>query len=271
MGFNNPNKPIASFLLLGKSGSGKTHLAKLISNTWYDGNLIRIDMSEYQEKISSTALLGSPPGYIGYEQGGSITEQVKRNPYSLILLDEIEKANKDILNTLLQILDEGHATDGQGRKIDFKNCIIVMTSNLGAKDSEFKKPSYGGGTEVKLYDSSIDSAKKHFTPELWNRIDQVIVFNPLVKEDMYKILDLELNNVKNMIKSKKDIKLTFSKKLKEILVEKGFDSKLGARPLKRIVESMIVDEITDYLMYDDEDKKSLSMNWDEKLEKVVIS
>lgn len=271
LGFNNPNKPIASFLLLGKSGSGKTHLAKLISKAWYDGNLVRIDMSEYQDKISSTALLGSPPGYVGYDQGGSLTEQVRRNPYSILLLDEIEKADKQILNTLLQVLDEGHATDAQGRKVDFKNCIIIMTSNLGAKDSEYKKPSFGGGQEVKLTDTSIEAAKKHFTPELWNRIDQVIVFNPLVKEDMFKILDLELNIVKDMLKTKKDISVSFTKKLKEILVDKGFDPKLGARPLKRAVESLVVDEITEYLIFLTESPKKLNVNWDEKMEKVVIT
>lgn len=271
MGFNNPNKPIASFLFLGKTGSGKTHLAKLIGKTWYENNIIRIDMSEYQEKIASTALIGSPPGYVGYDQGGSLTEQVRRNPYSIVLLDEIEKANKDILNTFLQIFDNGIVTDGQGRSIDFKNTIIIMTSNLGAKDSEYKKPGFSGGYEVNLNDTSIETARKFFTPELWNRIDQVIVFNSLGKEDITKILELELSYIENLVKSKNNVKVVFSKKLKEILIEKGYDSKLGARPLKRVVENMVLDKIVDYLMYNDVVNAKITLNWDEKSDSVTFT
>ncbi len=270
MGFNDSNRPVASLLLLGKSGSGKTYLSKLVADAWYNGNMVRIDMSEYQEKISSTALIGSPPGYVGYEQGGSLTEKVRRNPYSIILFDEIEKAHKDILNTLLQVLDEGHITDSQGRDVDFKNCIIIMTSNLGARDSEYKKPSFGGGSEVALETTSIDAAKKHFTPEFWNRIDQVIVFNPLTKIDMVKILELELEKVSSLLKNTKNIKLVFLQPLKDILIEKGFDSKLGARPLKRAVENILIDEITDYLLVNGDQFKKLTIGWDTATEKVVI-
>lgn len=273
LGLENPNKP-KSFLFVGQSGGGKTYLSKLIADNWFDGSLVRIDMSEYQEKISSTALIGSPPGYVGYEQGGSLTEQVRRKPYSLVLIDEIEKAHPDILNVLLQILDEGFVTDSQGKKVDFKNTIIVMTSNLGARESTVEYTPVGFGKAVqtsKIEDTSIEACKKHFRPELWNRIDHVIVFNPLTKTDMESILKLELDNISSLLKSKFNIKTTFSKKLKEILSEKGFDKNLGARPLKRTVETLVMDVITDYII-DCDDISTISkitLDWDTETEKCV--
>ncbi len=269
LGFDNPNRPIASYLLLGMTGTGKTEISKIISDTWYGKDMIRIDMSEYQDKHSASGLIGTHAGYVGYEDGGNLTEQVRQNPYSLILLDEIEKADKDVLNTLLQILDEGSITDGQGRKIDFKNTIIIMTSNLGARKSQNRKAGYGGGQTVDLTDSSIASAKEHFTPELWNRIDQVVVFNPLTKEDIGKILELEIKSFEKILKTK-NIKLTLGKKMKDKVVEDGYDEKLGARPLKRAFEALIIDEVTDFLLETDEPVSKLSITWDDKAEKTVI-
>lgn len=273
LGLENPNKP-KSFLFVGQSGGGKTYLSKLIADNWFDGSLVRIDMSEYQEKISSTALIGSPPGYVGYEQGGSLTEQVRRKPYSLVLIDEIEKAHPDILNVLLQILDEGFVTDSQGKKVDFRNTIIVMTSNLGARESSVEYTPVGFGKAVqtsKIEDTSIDACKKHFRPELWNRIDHVIVFNPLTKPDMESILKLELDSIAALLKAKYGIKTTFSKKLKEILAERGFDKNLGARPLKRTVELLVMDVITDYIIDCDDIStvSKLTLDWNPETEKCV--
>jgi ATP-dependent Clp protease ATP-binding subunit ClpC len=272
IGFNQKDKPVASFLFLGKTGVGKTEMAKILSDTWYGKDMIRIDMAEYQDKHSASGLIGTHAGYVGYEEGGNLTEQVRRNPYSLVLLDEIEKADKDVLNTLLSILDEGFITDGQGRKIDFTNTIIIMTSNLGAKKSEYKKAGYGGGKKVDLNNSSMASAKEHFTPELWNRIDQVVVFNPLDKTDISKILTLELNKFKKVL-SEKNIGITFSKSIKEKLIEEGYDEKLGARPLKRAVQEYVVDEVANFLLEDDgEDVISkLAIGWNNRDEKVDIT
>lgn len=269
VGFNNPNRPVGVFLFCGKSGSGKSFLAKLISKSWYDNNLIKIDMSEYQEKISSTALSGSPPGYVGYEQGGSLTEQVRRNPYSLVLLDEIEKADKQILNNLLQVFEDGYMTDAQGRVIDFKNTIIIMTSNLGARESEYIKPGFGKVNGSELQNTTIDIARKYFTPELWNRIDQVVVFNALTKEDMTGILELEIDRFKQTLKAK-NVSLVINKKLKEVLIEKGFDANLGARPLKRTFENIVVDEVVEFLI-NNEDVKKLNLTWNEEKGKAIIN
>lgn len=267
LNLNNPNKPI-SYLFLGKSGSGKSFISKLIAEYWFNSSLIRFDMGEFQEKFSSSTLIGSAPGYVGYEDGGNLTEQVRRNPYSLILFDEIEKANKDILNILLTILDEGYCSDAKGRKVDFKNCIIVMTSNLGAKDSQYKKPSYGGGQNVNLEDTSIEAAKKHFTPELWNRIDEIVVFNSLQKEDMFKILEIEIEKFKKILKNK-NISIFINKKVKDFLVDKGFDANLGARPLKRAFESLLVDEIVNVLISQD-DVKKLNINMNSDNTKIIV-
>jgi ATP-dependent Clp protease ATP-binding subunit ClpC len=272
IGFNQPDKPIASFLFLGKTGVGKTEMAKLLSDTWYGKDMIRIDMAEYQDKHSGSGLIGTHAGYVGYEEGGNLTEQVRRNPYSLVLLDEIEKANKDVLNTLLSILDEGFITDGQGRKIDFRNTIIIMTSNLGAKKSEYKKAGYGGGKKVDLNSSSMQSAKEHFTPELWNRIDQVVVFNPLNKDDIAKILTLELNKFKKML-SDKGITITCNKSIKEKLIEEGYDEKLGARPLKRAVQEYLIDEVTDFLLEldDDVEVNKIAVGWNNREGRVDVT
>ena len=274
MGMSNPNKPIVSMLLLGKTGTGKTFLAQLLSQGWYDKDLIRVDMSEFMEKHSASKLIGSPPGYVGFESAGQLTEKVRQNPYSLILLDEIEKAHPDTLNILLQMLDDGHLTDGQGRKVNFRNCIIIMTSNLGARKSQIKSVGFGNSAESdkeKLVSVSIEEAKNHFSPEIWNRIDQKIVFNPLEKEDIAKILELDINKIKKLLKPK-NIKLKIGAKVKEKVIEEGYSEEYGARHLTRTVESMIKDPVTDYMFEEDcEQDCTLSLKWDNDIEEIIIT
>lgn len=253
LGLKDPNRPIGSFIFLGPTGVGKTQLAKeLAENIFGDRDaLIRIDMSEYMEKFNSTKLIGAPPGYIGHEEGGQLTEKVRRKPYSVVLFDEIEKAHPDIFNSLLQILDEGFITDSLGRKINFKNCLIILTSNVGQrKASEF---GVGVGFNVgdsisKKHEESSSIIKKElsktFPPEFLNRIDEVIYFNSLSKEDLLKIIDVEL---KKMYPRFEEIgyKITVSKDLKEKIAEIGYDPKYGARPIKRLLQKYIEDTIAE--------------------------
>ncbi len=253
LGLKDPNRPIGSFIFLGPTGVGKTQLAKeLAENIFGDRDaLIRIDMSEYMEKFNSTKLIGAPPGYVGHEDGGQLTEKVRRKPYSVVLFDEIEKAHPDIFNSLLQILDEGFITDSLGRKINFKNCLIILTSNVGQR----KASEFGAGVGFNSGDSV---AKKHeesssiirkelsktFPPEFLNRIDEVIYFNSLSKEDLLKIIEVEL---KKMYPRFEEIgyKITISKDLKEKIAEIGYDPKYGARPLKRLLQKYIEDTIAE--------------------------
>jgi ATP-dependent Clp protease ATP-binding subunit ClpC len=253
LGLKDPNRPIGSFIFLGPTGVGKTQLAKeLAENIFGDRDaLIRIDMSEYMEKFNSTKLIGAPPGYVGHEEGGQLTEKVRRKPYSVVLFDEIEKAHPDIFNSLLQILDEGFITDSLGRKINFKNCLIILTSNVGQrKASEF---GVGVGFNVgdsisKKHEESSSIIKKElsktFPPEFLNRIDEVIYFNSLSKEDLLKIIDVEL---KKMYPRFEEIgyKITVSKDLKEKIAEIGYDPKYGARPIKRLLQKYIEDTIAE--------------------------
>ena len=253
LGLKDPNRPIGSFIFLGPTGVGKTQLAKeLAENIFGDRDaLIRIDMSEYMEKFNSTKLIGAPPGYVGHEDGGQLTEKVRRKPYSVVLFDEIEKAHPDIFNSLLQILDEGFITDSLGRKINFKNCLIILTSNVGQrKASEFGAGvGFNSGDSVaKKHDESSSIIKKElsktFPPEFLNRIDEVIYFNSLSKEDLLKIIEVEL---KKMYPRFEEIgyKITISKDLKEKIAEIGYDPKYGARPLKRLLQKYIEDTIAE--------------------------
>lgn len=246
LGINSPNRPIASFLFLGMTGTGKTELAKVLAEAWYNGSMVRLDMSEFMEKISSTALVGAPPGYVGHDKGGKF-EQIRRNPYSLVLLDEIEKANPEVLNTLLQMLDEGELTDGSGRKINFRNCIIIMTSNLGARETAIKSVGFGKA-ENKLNEKSIETAKKFFTPEIWNRIDEVIVFEQLKKDQMTEILDIELEKVRKMLKDNRGFNLKIGKKAKTYVIDKGYSDEYGARFLKRTIQQEVTDALAEYLL-----------------------
>ena len=255
-GIKDPNKPIGSFIFLGQTGVGKTQLAKILSSELFNGSdsLIRIDMSEYMEKFAVSRLIGAPPGYVGYEEGGQLTEKVRRKPYSVILLDEVEKAHPDIFNMLLQVLDEGTLTDSLGRKIDFKNTVIIMTSNLGAREVKDFGNGVGFGTEAlkaqesKNIRNTIEkSLKKAFSPEFLNRVDEIVIFNSLEKDDLKKIIDIELQT---LLKRTKDLgyNVKISSKALNFLCNKGFDKKYGARPLKRAIQKYIEDLLAEEIV-----------------------
>ena len=255
-GLKDPNKPIGSFIFLGQTGVGKTQLAKVLAKELFDSEdaLLRIDMSEYMEKFAISRLVGAPPGYVGYEEGGQLTEKVRRKPYSVILLDEVEKAHPDVFNMLLQVLDDGFLTDSLGRKIDFRNTIIIMTSNIGARQLKDFGQGVGFGTSAKKSQagshqkSVIENAlKKAFAPEFLNRIDDVIVFNPLEREHIHQIIDIELRKLYERIKDiGYDLKL--SDKAKDYIAEKGFDKEYGARPLKRAIQKYIEDALAEEIV-----------------------
>lgn len=256
VGLKDPNKPIGSFIFLGSTGVGKTQLAKVLSRELFDSedSLIRIDMSEYMEKFAISRLIGAPPGYVGYEEGGQLTEKVRRKPYSVILLDEIEKAHPDVFNMLLQILDDGHITDSLGRKIDFRNTIIIMTSNIGARKVKDFGAGVGFGTASKKEQedshtkSIIEGAlKKSFAPEFLNRIDDVIIFNSLEREDIHKIIDIELEKLLNRI-ADLGYNLKLSVEAKDYIADKGFDKQYGARPLKRAIQKYIEDALAEEIV-----------------------
>ena len=255
-GLKDPNKPIGSFFFLGPTGVGKTQLAKVLAQYLFDSQdaLIRIDMSEYMEKFSISRLVGAPPGYVGYEEGGQLTEKVRRKPYSIVLLDEIEKAHPDVFNLLLQALDDGHMTDGLGRKIDFKNTILIMTSNIGARQLADFGTGVGFGTSAReaqkeeAAKSVVQNAlRKAFAPEFLNRIDDMIMFRSLTREDIHKIIDLELAKLYGRINDLGyDIKMTDS--AKDFIVDKGYDEKFGARPLKRAIQKLIEDPLAEEIV-----------------------
>jgi ATP-dependent Clp protease ATP-binding subunit ClpC len=248
-GLKAPDKPIGSFIFLGQTGVGKTQLAKILASEIFDSeeNLIRIDMSEYMEKFAVSRLVGAPPGYVGYEEGGQLTEKVRRRPYSVILLDEVEKAHPDIFNMMLQILDDGFLTDSLGRKINFQNTIIIMTSNIGAR--QVKDFGRGLGFETasqKSQSKEIEKGviqkelKKTFSPEFLNRIDDIVVFNNLEKTDIRKIVDIELVHLVKRVKQL-GYEIEISESAKDFLSEKGYDSKYGARPLNRAIQKHLED------------------------------
>ena len=249
-----PKRPIGSFLFLGPTGVGKTHLAKMLAEKVYGDSkaLVTLDMSEYQEKYSSSRLVGAPPGYVGYDEGGQLTEKVRRRPYSVILFDEFEKANSDVCNMLLQILDDGRLTDGQGRVIDFRNTIIICTANLGF---DFAREGHTLGFATETSETSYDvlkeklmsEAKRTFRPELLNRFDETVVFRKLEKGDMASILKLELAKLQARLKDL-HITLTLDRKASDFLVEKGYDSALGARPLRRVVQEFVEDPLADLVL-----------------------
>lgn len=255
-GLKDPNRPIGTFVFLGTTGVGKTELAKIMARELFDSDdaLIRIDMSEYMEKFSVSRLVGAPPGYVGYEEGGQLTEAVRRKPYAVVLLDEIEKAHPDVFNILLQMLDEGHVTDSLGRKIDFRNTIIILTSNIGTRDLKDFGDGVGFGTSAKKSNTdaharaTIESAlKKAFAPEFLNRIDDIIIFNPLEKEDIRKIIDLELHKLYSRLE-KLNYHVTLTEEAKDFIADKGWDKDFGARPLKRAIQKYIEDVLAELLV-----------------------
>ncbi len=256
VGLKDPNKPIGSFIFLGQTGVGKTQLAKVLATQLFDSPdaLVRIDMSEYMEKFAISRLIGAPPGYVGYEEGGQLTEKIRRKPYAVVLLDEIEKAHPDVFNMLLQILDDGYITDSLGRKIDFRHTIIIMTSNIGSRQLKDFGAGVGFGTASKKQQadshakSVIENAlKKSFAPEFLNRIDDVIIFNTLEKEDIHAIIDIELEKLLDRIDGL-GYKLTLSDKAKDYIADKGFDRKYGARPLKRAIQKYIEDALAEKIV-----------------------
>ncbi len=257
VGLKDPNRPIGSFLFLGPTGVGKTELSKALAEALFgdEDAMIRIDMSEYMEKHSVSRMVGSPPGYVGYEEGGQLSEKVRRNPYSVVLFDEIEKASPDVFNVLLQVLDDGHITDGQGRKVDFKNTVIIMTSNAGARS--IVEPKRVGFTSMETEEQSYQNMKKNvmeevrhiFKPEFLNRIDDMIVFHSLTQEDILEIVKLMTRTVSKRIKENMDITVTFTDKALEKIAEEGYDKAFGARPLRRAIQSRIEDAFAEeYLM-----------------------
>ncbi|MFK8046072.1 MAG: ATP-dependent Clp protease ATP-binding subunit [Crocinitomicaceae bacterium] len=278
-GLKDPNKPIGSFFFLGPTGVGKTQLAKVLAKNLFDSEeaLIRIDMSEYMEKFSVSRLVGAPPGYVGYEEGGQLTEKVRRKPYSIVLLDEIEKAHPDVFNMLLQVLDDGHMTDGLGRKIDFKNTIIIMTSNIGVRQLQDFGTGVGFGT--KSQQEQKDEAavliihkalKKAFAPEFLNRIDDMIIFNSLKPEHIHEIIDIELKKLyARIVDLGYNVEMTTE--AKKYIADKGYDEKYGARPLNRAIQKFVEDPLAEEIINSKlKDGDTIKIDFDKKAEEIVI-
>ena len=275
VGIKDENKPIGSFIFLGSTGVGKTHLAKSLAEVLFGDpeKIIRVDMSEFMEKHNVSRLIGSPPGYVGYDEGGQLTEKVKNNPFSVILFDEIEKAHKDVFNILLQILDEGHLTDSFGRKVNFTNCLIIMTSNIGAK----KVSDFGNGIGFTTSSSNQQkyevrksiiqkSLKQQFAPEFLNRIDDIILFNSLDKETLKKIIDIELGRLNNRLKDK-NYKIVFDGSVTDKIFELNSQEEYGARPLKRIIQNLCEDFLSEEILKGNiKENKQVTIKYkDEKL------
>jgi len=280
VGLKDPKKPIGSFVFLGPTGVGKTELAKVLSFYLFDKEdaLVRIDMSEYMEKFSVSRLVGAPPGYVGYEEGGQLTEKVRRKPYSVVLLDEIEKAHPDVFNILLQVLDDGVLTDGLGRRVDFRNTIIIMTSNIGVRDLKDFGAGIGFATQAKknsmdnLMKSTIQNAlKKTFSPEFLNRLDDVIVFNSLEREHIHQIIDITLNKLfTRIIDLGYNVELTVS--AKDFLAEKGYDPQYGARPLNRAIQKYLEDPVAEEILKGDiNEGETIVADHDGKSEELSLS
>lgn len=278
-GLKDPNKPIGSFIFLGPTGVGKTQLAKVLAQYLFDTSdaLIRVDMSEYMEKFSVSRLVGAPPGYVGYEEGGQLTEKVRRKPYAVILLDEIEKAHPDVFNILLQVMDEGRLTDSLGRKVDFRNTIVIMTSNIGTR--QLKEFGQGVGFSVrKSSDEENEHAKfviqkalkRAFAPEFLNRVDDVVIFNPLDKANIEQIIDIELKGLYQRVETLK-YKLEITETAKNFIADKGFDPQFGARPLKRAIQKYLEDEMAEAIIGNEiSEGDTITIDLDEAKEKVVV-
>jgi len=256
VGLKDPKKPIGSFVFLGPTGVGKTELAKALAEYLFDKeeSLVRIDMSEYMEKFSISRLVGAPPGYVGYEEGGQLTEKIRRKPYSVVLLDEIEKAHPDVFNILLQVLDDGILTDSLGRRVDFRNTIIIMTSNIGVRDLKDFGTGIGFATKSRqenqdeMMKSTIQNAlRKAFSPEFMNRLDDVIIFNSLSRADIHQIIDIALKRLTARI-TNIGYKIELTEKAKDFLAEKGYDQQYGARPLNRAIQKYVEDTLAEEIL-----------------------
>jgi ATP-dependent Clp protease ATP-binding subunit ClpB len=236
-GLQDPNRPLGSFMFLGPTGVGKTELARALAQFLFDSEaaMIRIDMSEYQEKHTVSRMIGAPPGYVGYDEAGQLTEAVRRRPYAVVLFDEIEKAHPEVLNVLLQLLDDGRLTDGKGRTVDFKNTVVIMTSNLG---SQFMTREIDEGIRRQV----MDTLRDHFRPEFLNRIDEIIFFHPLDREHLKKIIDIQISNLVKRLEERK-IHVVLTDAAKEQLVREGYDPVYGARPLKRTIQRLVLDPL----------------------------
>lgn len=279
VGLKDPNKPIGTFMFLGPTGVGKTHLAKKLAQFLFDttDNLIRVDMSEYMEKFTVSRLVGAPPGYVGYEEGGQLTEKVRHKPYSVVLLDEIEKAHPDVFNLLLQVLDEGHITDSLGRKIDFKNTILIMTSNIGTRQLKDFGRGVGFSTSSDLTDaehsrSVIKKAlSKAFAPEFLNRVDDLVMFDQLSKESIYKIIDLELDGFYKRVKEL-GFTIEISDEAKEFIASKGYDVQFGARPLKRAIQKYLEDEMAEMIILTSvSEGDNIKVEFDKENQKIIMN
>ena len=279
VGIRNPKKPIGSFMFIGPTGVGKTHMAKKLAEYMFgdEDSLIRMDMSEFQEKHSISRLIGSPPGYVGHEDGGQLTEKVRRKPYSIILFDEIEKANKEIYNILLQLLDDGQLTDSLGRKVNFKNCMVIMTSNIGVKKLQDFGTGIGFGTKSMVEGESaaksdilMDELKKHFAPEFLNRLDDVVIFKSLTKEEIGKIVDLEIISLKGRVEEI-GYGLQINKTVKDYLIETGYDKEYGARPLNRAIQKYVEDPVSEEILKGSvEEGQTIKVSYVKSKEKIVI-
>jgi ATP-dependent Clp protease ATP-binding subunit ClpB len=237
-GLQDPNRPIGSFIFLGPTGVGKTELARALAEFLFDDehNMIRIDMSEYQERHTVARLIGAPPGYVGYDEGGQLTEAVRRRPYSVVLFDEIEKAHPEVFNVFLQVLDDGRLTDGQGRTVDFRNTVIIMTSNVGSQYI------LDVADEETMRSRVMEAMRAHFRPEFLNRVDEVVIFHRLGREQLREIAEIQLNQVRGLL-SKRNITLSLTEAATDLLIEEGYDPVYGARPLKRVLQRRIIDPL----------------------------
>ncbi len=279
VGLKDPNKPIGTFMFLGPTGVGKTHLAKKLAQFLFDSqdNLIRVDMSEYMEKFTVSRLVGAPPGYVGYEEGGQLTEKVRRKPYSVVLLDEIEKAHPDVFNLLLQVLDEGHITDSLGRRIDFKNTILIMTSNIGTRQLKDFGRGIGFSTSSELSDAEHSrgvikkALSKAFAPEFINRVDDLVMFDQLSKDSIYKIIDLELEGFYKRVKEL-GFTIEISDDAKEFIASKGYDVQFGARPLKRAIQKYLEDEMAEMIILTSvSEGDNIKVEFDKDNQKIVMN
>ena len=245
-GLQDPNRPIGSFIFLGPTGVGKTELTKALAGFLFDDDtaLVRLDMSEYMEKHSVARLIGAPPGYVGYEEGGALTEAVRRRPYQVVLFDEVEKAHPDVFNVLLQVLDDGRLTDGQGRTVDFRNTLLIMTSNLGSE--YLVNQSEGDDTDV-VREEVMGVVRSHFRPEFLNRIDEIILFHRLKRSEMGAIVDIQLKRLQKLLDERK-ITLDVEPEARDWLADKGYDPAYGARPLKRVIQKAVQDRLAEQLL-----------------------